>query len=56
MALIMVTIGFLAAFFIETSGGDQQWIDFVILQTNISCAVKIFFDCFNSFKSKGDIE
>ena len=41
-ALIMVTIGFLVAYFIETSGGDQQWIDFVILQTNISCAVKIF--------------
>ena len=36
-ALIMVTIGFLAAYLIEKSGGDQFWMDFVMSVTPFSC-------------------
>ena len=34
----MGTIGFLAAYLIETSGEDQHRMDFVAVLTNISCA------------------
>ena len=40
----MVTIGFFVAYFIETSGGDQHWMDFLIILSHISCAYKEFLD------------